>query len=48
MPDFFINGLNKAKFSLNDMDVLLAKHQEYFDNFWQADVYWQDLINDFV
>ena len=39
MPDFFINSLTKAKFSLTDMDVELSNHQEYFDNFWQAGVY---------
>ena len=39
MPDFFVNSLTKAKFSLIDMDVLLSNHLEYFDKFWQADVY---------
>ena len=48
MPDFFTNSLTNPKFSLTATDLQLSNHQEYFDNFWQADVYWQDLINDFV
>ena len=45
MPDFFINSLIKANFSLTDMDIYFSNHLEYFDNFRQAVVY---LNNDIV
>ena len=36
MPDFFINSLAEANFSLTDTDVITSKPLEYFDNFLNA------------
>ena len=36
MPDFFINSLAEAIFSLTDTEVLTSKSLGYFDNFLHA------------
>ena len=48
MPDFFINSLAETKFSETEYRVQLLNHLEYFDYFWHADKYWQDLTNEIV
>ena len=36
MPDFFINSLAEANFSLTDTDIIISKPLGYFDNFLHA------------
>ena len=48
MPDFLINSLAEANFSLTDTDIITSKPLGILDHFWHSDVSWQDVFNGIV
>ena len=48
MPGFFINSLTEAKVSETEYGVYLFNPFDYFDNFWHAYEYRQDLTSEIV